>query len=199
MSNDKLFKMVDMELTAQQEQLLAFVKEQHGNQKRKYTFEPYWYHLISVASIVNEYIKEPGYIEIALCHDLLEDTECTENRLSFNLFSFGYTRELCSFICKGVKALTDEFTHENFPLANRGHRKKCEAERLEGIRPEYQSIKYADLIDNTYSISEHDPNFARVYLKEKKEILDKMTKGNGELLIRCLNTLENANGILNDV
>jgi (p)ppGpp synthase/HD superfamily hydrolase len=35
-----------------------------------------------------------------------------------------------------------------------------------------KTIKLADLISNSRSIVQHDPNFARVYLKEKARILE---------------------------
>lgn len=44
-----------------------------------------------------------------------------------------------------------------------------------------QSIKYCDLIDNTKSIVQHDPGFAKVYLKEKFDLLQAMDKGNNDL------------------
>jgi hypothetical protein len=39
----------------------------------------------------------------------------------------------------------------------------------------------ADLIDNTKSIVEFDPNFAIVYLKEKQLLLEVLTKGDATL------------------
>ena len=80
-----------MGLDNQQLLVLDFVKLQHGEQKRKYTHEPYWHHVKSVAEIVSEY--EPSGIEIALCHDLFEDTQCTFTQLHNSLLSFGYVRE----------------------------------------------------------------------------------------------------------
>jgi hypothetical protein len=44
--------------------------------------------------------------------------------------------------------------------------------------PEAQTIKLADLIDNTSSIVERDPDFARVYLYEQAELMKVLTKGN---------------------
>ena len=44
-----------------------------------------------------------------------------------------------------------------------------------------QTIKCADLIDNCFSIVEHDPNFAKVYMKEKNLLLDVLTKADKNL------------------
>lgn len=46
---------------------------------------------------------------------------------------------------------------------------------------EGQTIKLADLIDNSDSILAHDPKFAAVYLREKKELLEVLTQGDAGL------------------
>jgi predicted GTPase len=39
----------------------------------------------------------------------------------------------------------------------------------------------ADLIDNSASITKYDPSFAKVYMKEKKELLEVLDKGDKNL------------------
>ncbi len=179
-----------MNLTDRQQKLLEFVRDKHGTQVRKYTGEPYVNHVISVARIASEHIE--GAIEIALCHDLFEDTDCTFTTLYKQMLSIGYGRDESYDICRCVTELSDEFTHETYPYYNRGKRKQLEAERLGRIQPLSQSVKYADLIDNTSSIVAHDKGFARVYLKEKLRILDQMRGGNINLLVKCCFTLQTA-------
>ncbi len=179
-----------MELTQRQLRFLDFVKEQHGQQKRKYTGEPYWHHVYAVAEIVSEY--EPDGLEIALGHDLLEDTACTYDDLFFFLKNNGYDKEEASFIANGVQELTDEFVKENYPDKNRKDRKKLEAERLGKVSPLAQSVKYADLIHNMQSIVEEDKDFARIFSKEKRNLLDQMRRGNIDLFIKCCHTLQEA-------
>lgn len=179
-----------MTLSDRQQKLLEFVKEQHGEQKRKYTGEPYWHHVVAVAEIVSKY--EPRGIEIALCHDLYEDTECDEVTLRNCLIESGYLREEAWVIHYGIMDLTDYYTHQRFPDMNRTTRKSQEAYRLGRIPPLSQSVKYADLINNTESIVKYDPGFAVKYLEEKVQILDKMRNGNIHLLIECCWTLKNA-------
>ncbi len=167
-----------MELTARQRILFEWVKQQHGEQKRKYTGEPYWNHPYAVAEIINEHYHNNRMIEIALCHDLLEDTECDLVGLLNYLVHSGYSNEDGLFITSGVNDLTDVYTKEKFPTLNRKERKKHEAIRLSGIHPYSQTVKYADFIDNTKSIIEHDKGFAKVYLREKEAILVGMNLGN---------------------
>jgi hypothetical protein len=45
-----------------------------------------------------------------------------------------------------------------------------------------QTIKVADLISNTRSIVAHDPGFAKVYLEEKRMLLEVLTKADPTLL-----------------
>lgn len=179
-----------MNLTEKQNKLLEFVKEQHGDQIRKYVGTPYWTHTYEVAEIVSEFVD--GTIEIAFCHDLLEDTDCTQGLLLSELLEIGYEYEEAMDIVVGVVELTDVFTHEAYPQFNRKTRKELEAERLSKISVKAQSIKYADLIHNTGSIVEFDKDFAVTYLKEKKYMLNKMRLGNIDLLAKCFHTLQNA-------
>lgn len=178
-----------MVLDNRQSLLLEYVKQCHGNQKRKYTGEPYWKHVYAVAEIVHGY--EPTGIEIALCHDLLEDTACTEGELRERLVQYGYDDNI-SFIIDGVVDLTDEFTTESYPQFNRKTRKQMEAKRLGSISYISQTVKYADLIHNSDSIVEHDQSFARIYLSEKQEILENMKNGNTKLLQICRETLNSS-------
>ncbi len=179
-----------MQLNVRQNELLDFVKHCHKDQVRKYTHEPYWHHVYAVAEIVSEY--EPSGIEIALCHDLIEDTDCTEDDLKQQLLKCGYSETETVFIVDGVIDLTDQFTHEAFPKLNRKARKQKEAERLGKISYIAQTVKYADLINNSESITQHDKGFAKVYLSEKGDILKLMTKGNQELFEKCKKALEAA-------
>ncbi len=185
-----------MELTEQQNKLFDFVKEKHGEQKRKYTNEPYCNHLYSVAKIVSEY--EPDCIEIALCHDLFEDTNCNFDSLYKKLIELEYDAHVAYCICGRVKELTDKFTSEEYPYLNRAKRKESECKRLFGISFVAQSVKYADLIDNTATICQYDKDFAKIYLKEKEQILAVMTNGNKVLLQRCKNVLNEAIKMLNN-
>ncbi|HET8688145.1 MAG TPA: hypothetical protein VFM18_16035, partial [Methanosarcina sp.] len=47
--------------------------------------------------------------------------------------------------------------------------------------PQAKTIKLADLIDNTSSIVEHDKDFAKIYLAEKKLLLEVLHDGDMKL------------------
>ena len=181
-----------MKLSTSQQQLLEFVKLCHGTQMRKYEAIPYWNHPYEVARLVDEHVKTDGAIEIALCHDLLEDTSCTKYQLEEKLKQIGYEPSLVTFISDGVAGMTDVFIAKDYPDLNRKERKKLEAERLGTTTAIVHSVKYADMTDNVKSIVSGDPGFARVYMNEMTAILDQMRQGNIYLLINCCFELNNA-------
>lgn len=174
-----------LKLTERQWALFDYVKEMHGAQKRKYTGAPYYTHLLSVAARVEQYVQNGYETEIALCHDLIEDTECSLADLSSKLMSLGYNVEEDVEILAGVDDLTDKYTHDRYPDLNRAQRKRLESVRIIASRPIAQTVKYADIIDNITSVIEHDPGFARVYAREIDNYLWKIDKGNRDLYIEC--------------
>jgi len=179
-----------MELSDQQSTLFEFVKTYHGDQKRKYTGAPYWTHLLSVATTASKYSSGLMEVEIALCHDLVEDTAATYNNLRIKLEALNYTESQIKDILKGVEDLTDVYTFEDYPELNRKERKTLEADRLIMTSPHSQTVKYADIIDNTTSIVEHDNGFAKIYIGEVSRYLYKLDKGNPELYRRCVDCFE---------
>jgi (p)ppGpp synthase/HD superfamily hydrolase len=188
-----------MKLTARQEELLEVVKLCHGTQMRKYEAIPYWNHLYEVARLVSEYEKTDGAIEIALCHDLLEDTNCTQAEMEEKLKQIGYLPGQVQFISKGVLGMTDVYVASSYPDLNRKERKKLEATRLGSTPAIVHSVKYADMTDNVKSVVAGDRGFARVYINEMTDILDKMRLGNIHLLINCCSELRNALSQLHQV
>lgn len=173
------------------DKLIEFVKEWHGEQVRKYTGDPYYVHLLSVANAADKTGVAWGF-EIGLCHDLLEDTECKRGDLYACLIASGYKQNASVEICDGVQDLTDVFTSEAFPYLNRSIRKQCEALRLGTISRTSQIIKCCDLIDNTSSIVQYDPAFAVKYIAEKREILKGFTKIDGAIKSQVWNCLLDA-------
>lgn len=174
-----------MELSDRQWKLFDFVKEMHGSQTRKYTGAPYYTHLLSVADRIDQYVKNGYETEIALCHDLIEDTECSLAELSSKLLSCGYNIEEDEVILAGVDDLTDKYTHDKYPSLNRAQRKELEGTRIVASRPIAQTVKYADIIDNMLSLAEHDPGFARIYVREVDGYLRKIDRGNQQLYQDC--------------
>lgn len=144
----------------------------HSQQTRKYTGEPYIVHPLNVAAMIAYYYKDdtPRYVlAAAVLHDVIEDTGVTEVYLR-NHFD--------SRIVDLVVELTDICSYED---GNRATRKQIERERLFEASDWAQTIKCADLIDNTISIKEYDKDFYKVYQKEARLLLEGMTKADRRL------------------
>ena len=137
------------------------------NQKRKYTGEDYIVHPIAVSNLVKENGGTDEMIAAALLHDTVEDTDVTREQIAEE---FGWK------IFKLVVELTDVTKPED---GNRATRKAIEAKRLGMASKEAQTIKLADLIDNTKTIFKYDPKFAKVYIQEKIALLEAMDKVHG--------------------
>lgn len=132
----------------------------HDGQVRKYTFEPYINHCEEVAHILTchaPHLEDEVYAA-AWMHDVVEDTPITIDMVELLL---GY--HIATFV--------DDLTDCPLSAGNREQRKRFDRHRLRYSSSEAKTIKCADLISNTKSIVEHDPNFARVYLKEKELLL----------------------------
>lgn len=151
------------------QEAMEFAMEAHKGQFRKYTGDPYYFHLAEVAGLMLRIISFDIYapnlfdslISIAWLHDVMEDCNITHYQLGEK---FNY------FVADGVKMLSD------LEEENRETRKKLSRERLAKAPRYIQSIKVADMISNTASIVKHDPKFAVTYLEEKRLMLDVLTK-----------------------
>jgi len=181
-----------MELTDQQWELFDFVKTQHDSQKRKYTGEPYFVHLLRVVEILSPHPLDEMEVEIGLCHDLLERTSCSKILLVNKLKEYGYDLFPRNKIAKGVYDLTNIYVEERYPHYTRAERKQLEAERLLDIEPFSQTVMYAELIDNIPSITKFDPDFARTYLEEIGVYITTLNEGNTDLYNMCCQTINSA-------
>lgn len=158
---------------------LAFAVAAHADQQRKYTHDPYIVHPVNVALLVGEVFPDMEMVMAAYLHDTVEDCGADVTDIAGR---FGPR------VGRLVDGLTDKFT--DHALGNRAARKRMERERLGRECSAVQTIKAADLCDNTCSIARYDPDFARVYLREKRDTLNEMyeahpaLKGLGYTLIQ---------------
>lgn len=137
---------------------------------RKYTGEPYINHPAAVVDLVRSVPHSPEMLAAAWLHDTVEDTGVT---IDLIVKEFG----------PGVACLVDMLTDVSTPEdGNRETRKAKDREHTAKATPEAKTIKLADLIDNTRSIVERDPNFAKIYMKEKELLLEVLTEGDIVLL-----------------
>lgn len=166
---------------------VEFTELWHRDQKRKYTGEPYIVHPLEVAGLVAEVGASDDAVIAALFHDLVEDTGVTLQLIGG---AFGPR------VAQLVHEVTDVSRKEH---GNRAARKALDMAHLANASPEGQTIKLADLISNTRSIAQNDPDFSKVYFYEKEALLCVLTKGDPRLMARAkaqvwtsISTKENA-------
>lgn len=157
---------------------VAFARNAHEsiNQLRKYTKEPYIVHPLAVMDILLEHSSQevtPAMLAAAACHDLVEDANITLDDVK---------QSLGSEVADLVFWLTDVSNLSDGP---RRVRKALDLAHTAAAPPEAKSIKCADLIDNAPSITDHDPGFARVWLKEKAALLEVLHDADPGLLARA--------------
>lgn len=161
----------------------AFAMIKHHGQMRKYTDQPYIVHPIAVADIVRAVGGTKEMVAAALLHDVLEDTDAKIYEMREH---FG------NKITDLVVELTDVYIHPHH--GNRATRKTLERQRLAMISHDAMTIKVADLIDNSKTIVEHDPDFAKVFLAEKAATLQALAQANPSLLQTAVKSVrENPN------
>lgn len=148
----------------------AFKAHNAIDHRRKYTDEPYTTHLERVAQLVASVVDDPAMIAAAYLHDTVEDTETTidDIRAAFN--------EEVAYL---VSFLSDVSRPED---GNRALRKMLDREHIANGDARVHTIKLADLIDNADSIQAHDARFAKVYMAEKRLLLEVLEDGHPVLL-----------------
>jgi len=163
---------------------LAFATAAHAavGQKRKYSGDDYIVHPIRVASglINNVPWATEEMVAAALLHDTVEDTGVTIETI---------TSVFGDEVAELVGWLTDVSKPED---GNRAIRKSIDRDHSARAPGCAQTVKVCDLIDNTIDISAHDKNFARIYLKEKKALLNVLLDADPEVLKLAWEVLEAA-------
>lgn len=151
-----------------------FAEGAHEGQVRKYTGEPYIEHPRRVAHLVTEAADHTDYmVAAALLHDVVEDCGV---KLSIIVHVFG------PVVGDYVNWLTNVSKPED---GNRVRRKAMDRDQLAAAPWPVHTIKVCDLIDNSESIIKHDRDFARVYLREKRQLLDVLIQADARLWQRA--------------
>jgi len=166
--------------TTLEEKAKVFAEQAHARlfQVRKYTGEPYITHPASVVGIVRSVVHTEAMLAAAWLHDTVEDTDFTIEPLT--------EREFGAEVAALVEQLTDV---SRLSDGNRKARKAIDLAHTAKASAAAQTIKLADLIDNTGNIVERDPDFAKGYLKEKTLLLEVLADGNPDLWLQAKKNL----------
>jgi len=146
-----------------------FANNAHRGQFRKYTNEPYINHPMAVAEIIKSLGYSEEIVSAALLHDVVEDCNVPLEEIKSR---FGER------VADLVEMVTDVSKHEH---GNRAIRKEIDKNHIARADHYGKTIKLADLIHNTMSITKHDKSFAKIYLQEKERLLEVLGEGNKTL------------------
>lgn len=153
----------------------AFAWAAHAGQKRKYCGSPYICHPAHVVGLLTAAgVNDEEVLAAAWMHDVVEDNDNIEN-MDIRLLFGARVAEL-------VAEVTDVSKIED---GNRSVRKEINRQHLAKASPDGKSIKLADMISNARSIIANDQDFAKVYMPEKKALLEVFQEGNKQLLVEA--------------
>lgn len=148
---------------------MDIAREAHAKQKRKYDGSPYFSHPLAVAGMVAGVGGTKAMVAAALLHDVVEDCG-----VSFEKLGEYFGPEVGQLV----------FWLTDVSIGNPGNRKVRKAldrDHIAQAPAEAKTIKLADMIDNSKSIVQHDPDFAKVYMKEKRALLEVLKEGDTDL------------------
>jgi (p)ppGpp synthase/HD superfamily hydrolase len=165
-----------------------FADKAHGDQKRRYTPDRYIVHPIRVMELCKSYTTDVAVLAAALLHDVLEDTEVDKEALLDFLLQVMDERKARRTLALVVE-LTDVYTKAKYPTWNRRKRRAKETERLASSSKESQTVKYADILDNIRELPEDD-DFSIVFLRECKNLLKKLNRGEPQLYQQTVEEVE---------
>lgn len=130
------------------EKCIEFIKEKHEGQKRKHG-TPYYTHPMAVCNMLKEKGFGEDYQVTGLFHDLLEDTNCTEQEILE--LSNKQVLEAVKLLTKTKGYIMSEYI---------GNISKNDIARM---------VKLADRIHNLSEAKETSQEFQNKYIKETEE------------------------------
>ncbi|MGN6491523.1 MAG: HD domain-containing protein [Agriterribacter sp.] len=168
-----------------------FANKAHAGQRNKHSDEPYVNHLVRVKQYCNAVTSDPVVLATALLHDLFEKTPVTEQELRLflqNSFSDNDTEQIILM----VKDLTVMYTSFKYPALGKTKRKEMEMNRLAQKSDLVQTIKCADVLDNSLTLESLESCEAIKKLNEYQQLLKLLTKADKDLHKRASDAVENA-------
>lgn len=160
---------------------MIYATQQHSNQLRKFTNEPYITHLAEVAGIAaSAAYSHPGVdpqviVAVAWLHDTVEDTDTSVAQI-YQVFG--------KEVAYGIEGLTC-YHHEDKNL-----KQEIYTEKLSKCNSWVQTVKCADMISNLRNIWARDPKFATGYTKRCRERIEVLKHADVRLQQMVIQLLE---------
>lgn len=160
----------------------ARIAHESINQKRKYTNDPYWYHLVDVGNLVLMLTENKDMLAAAYLHDVLEDVKPIKSCINEELLEMLFGEKVTKLVIEltDVSKLSD---------GNRKKRKEIDRKHLAQISKEAKLIKLADILCNVQSIKKYDSKFYKIFREEILLLLPHLKDGSEELYNNVMSEL----------
>ena len=162
-----------------------FADQAHDGQLRKFTGLPYISHPMEVMQIVRGVCNDDDVLAAAVLHDVIEDCGVTYTDLMLE-----FNENIAHLVYQVTNAADDED-------GDRIVRAYINRNVMANASDDAQTLKLADIISNLSGIDlalECDPAWAKMYLEEKVDMINVLTRGDATLKKRAASLA--AEGIL---
>jgi (p)ppGpp synthase/HD superfamily hydrolase len=162
-----------------------FADQAHDGQLRKFSGLPYISHPMEVMQIVRGVCNDDDVLAAAVLHDVIEDCGVTYTDLMLE-----FNENIAHLVYQVTNAADDED-------GDRIVRAYINRNVMANASDDAQTLKLADIISNLSGIDlalECDPAWAKMYLEEKVDMINVLTRGDATLKKRAASLA--AEGIL---
>ena len=151
----------------------------HAGQVRKYTGHPYIWHPINVAVKVATVTDDQEMLAAALLHDTVEDTDATHDQIK---------KRFGPRVSHLVWELTNIATKDD---GSRVARRAIDRAFMAKASPDAMTIRLADIADNLKDITVAPGGFAKMYIKEKEDMIEVLGAGDPTLMAEVKTIIAN--------
>lgn len=144
---------------------ILFGRYVHRNQQRKFTGKAYTTHTETVGDMAQWLGLDANVVAAGYLHDSIEDQDVTVELLTA-LFN--------AEVAKNVWWLSDQSKASD---GNRSIRKAIDRAHIAQAPNDIKTVKLIDSFDNLRDIRVNDANFAKVYFREKRDLLEVLRDG----------------------
>lgn len=169
-------------------------KQYHEGQVRDFTGEPYVNHPLRVAGILYELGYSTNLVMAAMLHDVLEDTDCTEEEM--RAFAGDKITDIVLMVTEPAKLRCEASE------VSKGQRKAEFLRHLEGASKAAQCLKAADIIDNAKDMAKNchiNTGRAERFLFAKRSMLLRLRKCDVVLKLKAQEALDNLEKSIDNV
>lgn len=154
--------LMDIQSNAILDAAWRYAKEKHGNQKRKFTGEPYIVHPEAVFRLLTQVTEDVPVLAAALLHDVVEDTNVTYADIKQK-----FTEKIADLVL--------ELTNDQDRIRILG-KADYMAQKLNTMSDRAFMIKLADRLDNVRGLASCDPAFSKRYVEETEAMFAKLQR-----------------------